>query len=187
MDWISIILISIALSMDSFAVSTTCGVILKRYRWAEASVIGSFMALAQALMPVLGYFAAVSFRKYIVEWDHWIAFTILIFLGIKMIIEGIKGDDGNKDFCPMKPKVLFAMSLATSVDALAVGISFAFLNILLINPVVAIGVVTFIFSVFGVWVGSHSHRLLKIKFEILGGLALIGIGTKILIEHLYFS
>lgn len=188
MDWISIFILAVALSMDSFAVSTSSGVILKRFRWDEASVIASFMALAQALMPVVGYFAAVSFRKYIVDWDHWIAFFILLILGIKMIIEGIQGGDGDKKFCPMKPKVLFAMSLATSIDALAIGISLAFLDITLINPVVVIGVVTFFFSVFGVWIGSHTHRInSSVKFEIVGGLALIGIGTKILIDHLYFS
>lgn len=187
MDWLSLLIISCGLAMDSFAVSISCGLVLKRYRWSESSRIALAMGAGQALMPVVGYFAALTFRKYIEAWDHWLAFVILGLLGAKMIYEGVQPEEEKKDFCPLRKRVLFTMALATSIDALAIGISFAFLDIHITTPVVSIGIITFLFSLFGVWLGSHFKKMEFFRVEVLGGLCLIVIGFKILVEHIYIN
>ncbi|NQV17989.1 MAG: manganese efflux pump [Armatimonadetes bacterium] len=184
MDYFTIVLIGIGLAMDAFAVSITSGFTLKTFKVRYAFKIAIFFGAFQAIMPVLGWLAGNSFRQYIEPWDHWIAFALLSFIGGKMIYESTKVKQTDMKFDPNKLLVLFSLSLATSIDALAVGISFSVLNLQIIGPVLIIGLVTFIFSFFGVQIGKRFGKFLGNKIEITGGVVLIGIGIKILIEHL---
>lgn len=182
MGLLTIIIIAIGLAMDSFAVSIASGVILKKVKWNEGILIGFFMGGFQALMTFIGYMLGSSFKGYIEIWDHWIAFGLLLFLGGKMIIEGLK-HESDRDFCPTKIAVLSLLALATSIDALAVGISFAFLLENVVPAAIIIGGITFAFSVAGVIIGARFSNFRKFRVEIIGGIILIGIGIKILIEH----
>lgn len=180
-----ILLIAIGLSMDSLAVSITCGVILKKFRIKHIFRIALFMGFFQGIMPLLGWLAGASFQKYISDYDHWIAFGLLSVLGSKMLYEGIfSKDDESKRFDPTKAATLLGLALATSIDALAVGVSFAMLKIEVIEPIVVIGITTFLLSFIGATFSSKFGHRINLKMEILGGIVLIGIGIKILIEHL---
>ncbi len=185
MDIISIILIAIGLSMDSFAVSVTNGLTIKNMTTKKVLLISFSLAIFQALMPLLGWFAGIGVEKYIKEIDHWIAFLLLGFIGIKMIYEGITKKESLKEQ-ELKTITLIGQSLATSIDALVVGISFAFLNFSITIPVIVIGLVTFGFSLLGLYLGKYFGKKLGSSVEIFGGIVLFGIGFKILIEHLYF-
>ena len=184
MDYLTIVLIGIGLAMDALAVSITSGFTLKTFKIRYALKIAIFFGAFQAIMPVLGWLAGNSFREFIEPWDHWIAFGLLTFIGGKMIYEStvLKKTKSNVD--PGSLLILFGLSLATSIDALAVGISFSVLNLRIIGPVLIIGLVTFIFSFLGVHIGKRFGKFLGNKIEITGGVVLIGIGIKILIEHL---
>ncbi|MFA5948133.1 MAG: manganese efflux pump MntP family protein [Candidatus Gracilibacteria bacterium] len=184
MEYISIILIALGLSIDSFAVSVSCGLnskVLKMVNIIKAALI---FGLLQALMTIIGWSVGLGFKKYITGMDHWIAFTLLAIIGIKMIVESFAKNEGEDKKCDLKFSTLIILGIATSIDALAVGISFAFLNIPIINAALIIGAVTILFSSIGFVAGNKVGHLFEKGIEIFGGLVLIGIGAKILIEHL---
>lgn len=182
MDIISILILAIGLSMDSFAVSLASGIGIKDLNKRDASKIALTLGFFQGMMPVAGWAVGMSFSKYIINYDHWIAFVILLFLGVKMIIEGIKDSDESCSD-PLKLTTLLSMSIATSIDALAVGVSIALLKQDIVFPSIIIGAVTVLFSIIGLYSGKILGCRFKSYAEIAGGLILIGIGTKILIEH----
>lgn len=174
--------------MDSFAVSLTSGVLLKPFKWSRVLKIAAFMALFQGGMPLIGWALGIGFKSYIEAYDHWVAFGVLLFLGAKMIWEGWPRKNEEVPCCmdPSDTRTLVGLSLATSIDALAVGISFAFLNMSMLLPTIVIAGVTFLFSVAGLWVGRQFGRHIHHYAEVLGGVILIGLGVKILLEHIYF-
>lgn len=183
-----IILIALGLSMDSLAVSITCGMILKRFQIKHILRISLFMGLFQGIMPLIGYMAGISFQKYIESFDHWIAFGLLTYLGGKMLYEGIcSKDEDAKSIDPTKAVTLLGLAIATSIDALAVGLSFALLKIEVIEPVIIIGFTTFLLSFIGAAFSSKFGHRINLKMEIIGGIILIGIGIKILVEHLFLA
>lgn len=184
MNSITLLLIAFGLSMDAFAVSISNGITIQHQRANHALKIGIFFGSFQALMPLIGWSAGLSLRELISGVDHWIAFGLLTIIGGKMIYESKKMDGQEKEVKPLDFPTLLLLSVATSIDALAVGISFALLDISIVMPILVIGAVTFVLSFFGVMMGSKIGHFFEKKIEILGGLILIGIGIKILIEHL---
>jgi len=170
--------------MDCFAVSITSGLTIKHLRINHALQIAVFFGSFQAFMPVIGWLAGLGLRDFITGVDHWVAFGLLGLIGLKMIYESSKLGSDKKEINPLNIHVLFMLSIATSIDALAIGISFAFLNVSLITSIIIIGTITFLLSFIGVYVGNRSGHFFEKKIELAGGLILIGIGTKILIEHL---
>ena len=193
MTGLEIWLLAIGLAMDCLAVSIASGIILKRIQWRPMLVMAFFFGLFQAIMPLLGWLGASTFSHLIESVDHWIAFAILAFLGGRMIKESFKEEDCCQRFNPASLKVVITMAIATSIDALAIGVSFAFLGIKscssILYPVGIIGFVSFLMSliglIFGIRFGCGSAR--KLHAELWGGIILILIGTKILIEHLFFN
>lgn len=183
---ITFLFIGIGLSFDSFAVSVSCGLMKREIRFLQAAVVAGSLAFFQALFPVLGWLIGSSLKNLIVSFDHWIAFGLLAFIGIKMIIEGIKPDGLLKKFNPFHLKVLIGLSIATSIDALVVGISFGFLDMPILFPVLVIGAVTFIASMLGMLFGKYIPAKRSHQSLIVGGIILVIIGIKILVEHLYF-
>lgn len=192
MTGLEIWLLAIGLAMDCLAVSIASGIILKRIQWRPMLVMAFFFGLFQAIMPLLGWLGASTFSHLIESVDHWIAFAILAFLGGRMIKESFK-EDCCQRFNPASLKVVITMAIATSIDALAIGVSFAFLGIKscssILYPVGIIGFVSFLMSliglIFGIRFGCGIAR--KLRAELWGGIILILIGTKILIEHLFFN
>lgn len=178
------ILIAIGLAMDAFAVSISSGLCIKRVKNRHAFKIAFSFGAFQAVMPALGWLAGRTLSSLVSSIDHWIAFLLLTIIGGKMIYEAQKEKEDKKMMNPLKPHILLALSVATSIDALAVGITFAFLNVTIITPVAIIGLITFILSFVGVHIGNRMGHFFEKKIEILGGLILIGIGLKILIQHL---
>lgn len=186
-------LLAIGLAMDCFAVSIASGIMLKRIQWRPILTMAFFFGLFQALMPLIGWTAASLFSHLIESVDHWIAFGILAFLGIRMIRESFKDEEMRQTYNPAKLKVILAFAIATSIDALAVGVSFAFMGLKssteILSAVGIIGLVSFVLSVvgllFGICCGGNIAR--KIRAELLGGIILVLIGCKILIEHLFFN
>ena len=193
MTGLEIWLLAIGLAMDCLAVSIASGIILKRIQWRPMPVMAFFFGLFQAIMPLLGWLGASTFSHLIESVDHWIAFAILAFLGGRMIKESFKEEDCCQRFNPASLKVVITMAIATSIDALAIGVSFAFLGIKscssILYPVGIIGFVSFLMSliglIFGIRFGCGIAR--KLRAELWGGIILILIGTKILIEHLFFN
>ena len=143
------------------------------------------------LMPFIGWALGTQFESYITSIDHWIAFVLLAFIGGKMIAEAVRPEDENVEIDKMDPpldlKEMLVLAVATSIDALAVGISLACIESAIALEALTIGIVTFLLSAFGVYFGNHFGRKIDLKLDLIGGLILIGIGTKILIEHLYFN
>ena len=185
--FIELFLIGVGLSMDAFAVSICKGLAMEKVNKKQAVVIGLYFGGFQALMPLIGWFLGVRFQKYITSIDHWIAFTLLVFIGGKMIWETVRDPDvqeiPEKD-PPLKHKEMLLLAIATSIDALAVGITFAFLDTPIIEAIAIIGCTTFALSILGVVVGNFFGARYKKKAEIAGGVILILIGLKILLEHL---
>ena len=192
MNILTIILTGIGLSMDAFAVSLSKGFCLRRDIFRNALKISIFFGVSQAIMPLIGWLCGIYFESYIKSIDHWVAFILLSLLGGKMIYESLKEDDSETSIeCSLEEdklnnKDLLILAVATSIDALAVGISFAFLNVNIIESITVIGVVTFIICFAGVYLGKALGNILKKYSEIIGGVILIFIGCKILIEHLFF-
>ena len=185
MSILELIFLSIALAMDCFAVSFSAGGLQKELRLRHALIIGSFFGLFQGFMPLIGYFGGQAVVSYIEHFDHWIAFGILLILGLKMMYEALRPEKGGKGINIMKPTTLLVLSIATSIDALAVGFSFSMLDVRIWTAVLIIGIGSFLFSIGGFYMGKFlSNRIRPTYAEILGGLILIGIGIKILIEHL---
>ena len=178
----SILLTGFALSMDAFAVSVTKGMTLKKINLSIATKIAFLFGLFQAVMPLSGWLFGMNFELYIRSIDHWIAVFLLSFLGIKMIVEAIKDDD-NDNSTYLDNKELIILSIATSIDALAVGVTFAFLNIDIIPICVSIGVITFLVCFIGVLIGKKIGSVFKNYAQIIGGIILILIGLNILNEH----
>jgi len=184
MDTFTTLFIACGLAMDAFAVSVTSGLTIRTCRMHHAIRIALFFGVFQAVMPVLGWIAARQFSHAIEAVDHWLAFCLLSFIGVKMIVESFRLKPPDRCINPLKLSVLLVLAVATSIDALAVGLSLAFLNVDIVTPVVVIGLVTFGFSLAGVWIGKTFGHLFEQKVEIIGGLILIAIGLKILVEHL---
>ena len=180
------IAIAVGLAMDAFAVSVASGLSYCSMRMGHTLRIALFFGGFQALMPVVGWFAGLSVKSYIVSFDHWITFGILSLLGVKMIYEAVIIERAEKGADVMNLFVLFGLAVATSIDALAVGVTFAFLNVVIVTPVIVIGVVTFVMSFAGVVIGQRCGELgfSSTKIEVAGGVVLIAIGLKILIEHI---
>ncbi len=193
MTGLEIWLLAVGLAMDCFAVSIASGIILKRVRLRPMLVMALAFGFFQALMPLLGWTGASFFSHLIESIDHWIAFAILAFLGGRMVMESFKDEGCRHEFDPTSLKVVSALAVATSIDALAVGVSFAFLGIRtyssMLPSIGIIGLVSFTLSfvglMFGIRFGCGIAR--KLRAELWGGVILVIIGTKILIEHLFFS
>ncbi len=185
MDIVSILFIALGLSLDAFAVSVSSGVAIRNLKISHALKIAIFFGAFQAIMPLLGWLAGVSVRGVIEKYDHWIAFGILSIIGVKMIYESFKIKPCDECADPLKFYTLLILAIATSIDALAVGTTFAFLDVVIAVPAMIIGLVTFIVSFAGVYIGDRFGHFFENKIEVLGGLCLIGIGIKILIEHLW--
>lgn len=183
MDFISLLFLAAALAMDAFSVSVTDGLVIKNFKLADAAKVGLFFGAFQFIMPCIGNFLASFATDYIEKFDHWIAFILLAFLGVRMIWEAIRGEDEIPQN-PLRLSTLFLMAVATSIDALAAGVSLAAVNAPIIYSSAVIGIVAFVFSFFGMYAGRRFGDLLGNKAEILGGAVLIFIGTKTLIEHL---
>lgn len=185
MDLFSIILIAFGLSADAFAVSVSSGMTLKGVTIQDAVRIATFFGGFQAFMPAIGWLAGMGFRDAIATFDHWIAFGLLAFIGGKMIYEALH-PDGDEDNVrdPRNLYTLLLLAIATSIDALAVGLGFSLLSISISLPVILIGVITFVMSFGGVFLGKKFGEWFSNQVEIIGGCILILIGTKILFEHL---
>lgn len=188
MSILDLILLSVALAMDCFTVSITSGLIQRRLVVKTMLITALMFGLFQGLMPLIGW-AGISFLSNALErWDHWIAFALLAFLGGRMILSGLRPDELEGSFDPTKFSTTLTMAVATSIDALAVGLSFGvsdyttFASILLPITIIAAG--SFLFSVAGFIIGAYVGRKIKFPVEIVAGVILIGIGVKILIEHL---
>lgn len=187
MTTLEIWLTALALAMDSFTVAITAGLILKKIQWRHFLIIAFFFGAFQALMPLMGWSGSIYFYRFIENFDHWIAFAILIFLGVKMIREGIRDDDENH-FDPTRLGTVLVLAVGVSIDALAVGISFTCIGMntfsSILYPLVAIGITSFVMALGGCFVGSLIGGKLKFPVEPLGGVVLIVLGIKILCEHL---
>ncbi|MCK4271119.1 manganese efflux pump [bacterium] len=184
MNIVTIVFVAFGLAMDAFAVSIASGVAIKNLRINHAFRIALFFGLFQAVMPVIGWLAGIGLKDFICGVDHWIAFGLLSMIGCKMIYESTKLETERKKINPLNVSVLLMLSIATSIDALAVGVSFAFIQMAIITPIIVIGIVTFLLSYLGTFVGNKFGHFFERKIELAGGLILIGMGTKILIEHL---
>lgn len=185
---LELFLIGVGLSMDAFAVSICKGLGMEKVNKKHTFLIGVYFGGFQALMPFLGWALGIRFQKYITAVDHWIAFFLLLFIGGKMVIEAVREKE-EEDTCqkkdmPLDHREMFMLAVATSIDALAVGITFAFLNVSIVEAITIIGCTTFVLSIIGVLVGNFFGTRYKKKAEIIGGVILILIGLKILLEHL---
>lgn len=186
--FIVLFLMGVGLSMDAFAVSICKGLAMRKVNKKQAFVIGLFFGGFQALMPFIGWALGSQFESYITSIDHWIAFVLLAVIGGKMVKEAVSEKDGEDEVEQMDPpldiKEMFILAVATSIDALAVGITFAFLNYPIVEAITIIGITTFVISIIGVYVGNFFGSKYKKRAEIVGGVILILLGVKILLEHL---
>ncbi len=172
--------------MDATAVSISSGLTIEEHRVRNGLKLAASFGVFQALMPVLGWLAGISVLSLISEYDHWIAFGLLGFIGGRMVYNGLSGSE-KKVMDPSKFSVILLLSVATSIDALAAGLSFALLKIHIFTVVIIIGSVTFVLSALGFGLANQAGKKLSNEVEIIGGLILIGIGIKILIQHLFFQ
>lgn len=190
MGFVELFLVGTSLAMDAFAVSICKGLTMKKVNWTHALIIALFFGGFQALMPLIGWTLGTQLSVYITPVDHWIAFALLAFIGGKMLWDALHEDDKEKQGIEKKDnptldmKELVLLAIATSIDALAVGITFAFLGVDIWIAVASIGIVTFAFSFAGVAIGNHFGSKFEKPATIVGGVVLILIGIKILIEHL---
>ena len=187
MSFWEILLLAVGVSMDAFAVSIGKGLAAKRASWREALTVGLWFGGFQALMPVIGYYLGISFADLVTRIDHWIAFGLLLFIGGNMIREALKSKDDKPADSSFGFKTMLVLAVATSIDALALGISFAFLGTDIWRAVLIIGLTTSAFSAVGLLIGKKVGTRFHSGAEILGGVILIAIGLKILLEHLFFS
>ncbi|MEA3470921.1 MAG: manganese efflux pump MntP family protein [Thermodesulfobacteriota bacterium] len=183
MGFLSIILIAIGLGMDAFAVAIGTGVAIRKLSFGHVFRLSFHFGFFQFLMPVVGWLAGRTVSGYIAEYDHWIAFGLLLLIGCKMISDSFKRVEVKRGD-PTRGLTLIILSVATSIDALAVGLGLAFLNTGILYPSIVIGIVAFVMTIIGMVFARVLGKLLGRKVEILGGIILIGIGIKILIEHL---
>jgi len=178
------ILIALGLALDAFAIAVTGGMLAKRTELVQSFRIAGFFGLFQAFMPVIGWAAGSVLEDYITGFDHWVAFALLSLVGTHMIYESLKPEHTQRAFDFFKIRILLLLALATSIDALAAGIGFAFMDVNIIRTVSIIGGVTFSLSFVGYRIGNRIGSVFGDKVRILGGIILIGIGLKTLIEHL---
>lgn len=185
MGLFEIVLIGVGLAMDAFAVSICKGLSMKKMEWKKAIIIGLYFGIFQALMPLIGFILGVGFEDAIANIDHWVAFILLSIIGLNMIKEAVSDkkeeSDDKVDF-----KTMIVLSVATSIDALAIGVTFAFLNVNIVSAISIIGTITFLISVIGVKVGNVFGDKYESKAEMTGGVILILLGIKILLEHTGF-
>jgi len=186
MDSITIVIIAVGLAMDAFVVSIISGSAYKQLHVRHALRMAMFFGAFQAFMPLVGSLAGLTLREYIAHYDHWIAFGLLAAVGGKMIYESFKIKSVEENPDPSNIFVLLVLSVATSIDALAVGITLSLLAGSIVVAVIIIGLITFVLSYLGVYIGKRFGHFFESKMEALGGIILIGIGTKVLIEHLFF-
>lgn len=185
MSFVELLLIAIGLSMDAFSVSICKGLTTKKFSWRMALVCGLWFGFFQALMPIIGYYLGAQFQEMIESYDHWIAFGLLFLIGANMIREVIWGkEEEDKENGALDFKTMLLLAIATSIDALAVGVSFACIQVKLWSSVIIIGITTFLFSVLGVKIGNVFGSKYERSASIVGGIILILIGLKILLEHL---
>lgn len=177
-----LLIVAIGLSMDAFAVSICKGLSVTKIKPCHQFSVGLYFGGFQAAMPLIGYLLGVQFQSLIVNVDHWIAFILLGLIGGNMIREAL-GEEESVDGC-FSPKAMLPLAVATSIDALAVGVTFAFLQVKILPAVSFIGVVTFVLSAAGLWVGNLFGARYRAKAEIFGGIVLVAMGIKILLEHL---
>lgn len=185
MNFLELFLLAVGLSMDAFAVSISKGLSMRRVTVGKAMLVGLYFGVFQAGMPLLGYFLGLQFQAYITAVDHWIAFFLLSFIGVNMIRESFSCSD-PEGACQedLRVRTMLVLAVATSIDALAVGISLAFLRIEILPAVTLIGAVTFILSMLGVKIGSLFGARYESTAELAGGIILVGMGLKILLGHL---
>jgi putative Mn2+ efflux pump MntP len=186
MDLATTLLIAVGLAMDAFTVSISGGAALREERGRWALIIGALFGGFQAGMPVLGWLGGVNLTAFIGSYGPWVAFLLLALIGGKMITEALRGDGESVQFAGGSTAVLLLLAVATSIDALAVGVSFAVLDTPILWPAATIGIVTFALSAAGVLVGSSFGRIIGRKAGLVGGVILIGIGLRILLDHLFF-
>ena len=186
MSLVELIILAIALSMDAFAVAVCKGLCMRKINYKHSAIICFFMGFFQALMPTIGWLLGTRFQRYITEFDHWIAFVLLAFIGGKMIYECVT--DNDEQSCKVESildlREVVVLAVATSIDALAAGITLAFLNVNIIASISLIGIITFCICFCGVFIGNKFGVKYKSKAEITGGVVLILLGVKILLEHL---
>ena len=205
MELLEILIIAVGLSMDAFAVSICAGLSIRKLEFKKELIIGLYFGIFQGVMPLIGYFFGSQFADKIMAFDHWIAFLLLAAIGGKMIFDSFKKEGCPDRICPvqmctdrecpngerpklkeisLKPMDMLPLAIATSIDALAVGISFAFLKVNILRAVILIGVITLVLSMMGVKIGNIFGAQFKSKAELVGGIILILMGLKILLEHL---
>ena len=187
MSLAELFLLALGLSMDAFAVSVCKGLAVKRVELRHALCCGLWFGGFQALMPFLGWLLGVRFQTVIASVDHWIAFILLGVIGLQMIREARCPEDPEEENADFGVRAMAALAVATSIDALAVGVTFAFLEVAILPAVSFIGVITFLCSAAGVKIGHEFGLKYRSRAELLGGVVLVGIGLKILIEHLFFG
>jgi putative Mn2+ efflux pump MntP len=185
MDILSVILIAVGLAMDAFAVSIARGIEADNRRRRTALVMATSFAVFQMFMPVIGWLAGLRLEELIMEIDHWIAFCLLTLIGARMIYDSTRKEEPQKE-SSLRLHTLLTLSVATSIDALMVGLSFAFTQTNIAIPIMVIGIVTFILSYLGFIFGNAIGSVLGNKMKIIGGIILIAIGVRILLEHLVF-
>ena len=190
MDFLELLLIGVGLSMDAFAVAICQGLSMTKIKWGHALTVGLYFGGFQALMPLLGWVLGSQFSGYIQQYDHWVAFILLLLIGGNMIREALSGEEDEAEDTATgggpDHKKLFLMAIATSIDALAVGVTFAFLRVEIGPAVSCIGVITFLLSAAGVYIGGAFGDRFQGKAELAGGVILVLMGSKILLEHLGF-
>ncbi|MCG8579002.1 MAG: manganese efflux pump MntP family protein [Bacteroidales bacterium] len=184
MELITLLLLACALAMDSFAVSITAGLSLKQFAPATMSRISLTFAIFQGAMPVIGWSLGRNFVDIISDYDHWVVFGLLLLIGGKMVYESLRQEEEVHSINIYSKRTISALALATSIDALAVGISFSLLNVDIVFSALIIGLMTFLFSFGGLTIGLKLGSIFKRKVELIGGLLLIAIGTRVLITHL---
>ena len=182
MSILELCIISIGLAMDAFAVAICKGLSVKKLNFKHMLIVGGYFGVFQGLMPVIGYLLSVGFESYIVAIDHWVAFILLGLIGANMIKESLGDEEKMDDSFTFK--AMLPLAIATSIDALAVGVTFAFLNVNIILAVSLIGIITFVLSMIGTKIGNVFGEKFKNKAELIGGIILILMGLKILLEHL---
>jgi putative Mn2+ efflux pump MntP len=183
MSILELLLLAVGLSMDAFAVSVCKGLAMKKANLLSCTTVGLWFGGFQALMPLIGYFLGVGFKDYISAFDHWIAFALLVLIGANMIRESVFGEDDSAE-ASLSFRSMLPLAIATSIDALAVGVTFAFMGVNIAFAVMLIGITTFVISAAGVRIGNIFGSKYKKKAEIAGGVILVLLGIKILLEHL---
>jgi len=184
MDPISLVGISMGLAMDCFAIAIAIGADMKKIEVSHALRVALFFGGFQAIMPVIGWLGGVTLTSFLSGFAHWVVFGLLVFIGVKMIYESTKLEEGPND--SMSVTVLLVLAIATSIDALAIGLSFAFMGVAITIPILVMGAFAFVLSFAGVYIGERFGHIFENRMEIVGGVILIGMGIKVLSEHLMF-